>query len=449
MRPKASRPAWRSLSLGLALCAGCGGRGLVGTERNGDGSVEHETAEVPAAALRAFDVIAGLRARPDGGTVPAALPSSVRFTVVLDADASRIIAGGQGTGTVVLVTSTDGSTFAATSSFDVDLPPQGTCGDTSRVTFKDFDFTVGGDAFRGHAGGLVGISCGDCFFTVPFVADVEGAVDATAPTLVAAVGDVGPFDPVSVLASEPLPGDVTARLVDPAGFALALDPIVHDGGAVPVVVGFTSPNVVLGTGGGYAIELGGLVDFSGRRAPGGAPLRVGSFPVPPLVPPDGFESATGKMLGGAAIVRASSSVTDLAPITGAQSVYLGSLSAPIAGQPGISPRLLVRLAVPVGATAIRFSYRVVSPLRTGLVASVSFGSVGKSPHRDSAAELGTTPTPIGLSGGPGVLGGVETKALPLPADHTDEIIFELSAFASDCGPEMLSGGLLVDDLRVE
>jgi hypothetical protein len=435
---------------GLALLGtvGCGGRGVVA----GDGGADTST-EAPAMGLRAFDIVAALSSPADGGVMGSQLPATNRFTLVLDATEHRIIAGGNGTGTVVPVTTSDGKSFRTTQPFDTATPPLGTCGNSARIHYTTLDFTVVGTTLTGHATGTVDISCGDCTFALAFVAELAGGADRTPPTLVSGAIQADPFDDFVLLTSEPLPVGATARVVDSDGFGVDLAPIIYpgdDGGAPAVVVGFAKTKVVLGVGGGYSVELGGLVDFAGLRGTTATALRLGSFAPPPLVSDDGFESATGKTVGGAALVKTGTQA-GLEPLAGTQSVYLGASAVPFAAKIGAGPRFLVRLAVPPDATKVLYTARAVGPMGSGFAGSVALGFVGKTRVVQSAFDLRTTqPTPVVVDGVSVDVSDIKTQEVLLPPDVTDELVFEISTFEFSCGlPGERPAGLLIDDLRVE
>ena len=154
--------------------------------------------------------------------------------------------------------------------------------------------TVAAGALTGTATGDATISCGDCSFQVAFSATLSGTPDTTSPTLRASgVPAQQSVDSVALVTSEPLPSTATARLVADDGAAIDLLPVAMDG-AVPLIVGFTTPQVVLRAGQSYVVTLDGLVDFAGQAPPADPPLRITSFAAAPSVAEDGFESATGR-----------------------------------------------------------------------------------------------------------------------------------------------------------
>jgi hypothetical protein len=347
-----------------------------------------------------------------------------------------------------------GKTYTATGSFQTRTPPLGSCGTTTGITYKTFSFTLSGSTFTGHATGDVQISCGDCFFSVAFKADVAGGPDVTPPTLVSGSAAADPFTNFSLSATEPLPKTATARVVDGDGVGVALDPIHGmDGDQSELVTGFQKPAVVLGAGGGYSVELGGLVDFAGLEGPKGAPLRLGAFTPPPLLAADGFESATGTKVGGAGLVR-TGSVSGLPPIAGTQSALVGRSGAPFVAATGATAKLLVRMTAPAGAKKLTYSYRVVGSANGGAFFNgwLSVGSVGKTPAttygaftQPKAPTMTTAP-----DGSPVTLGEVTAGSIELPADLTSEILVEVATFEDSCGGlAPPPSAVLLDDLRVE
>src|SRR5262249_12091806 len=115
---------------------------------------------------------------------------------------------------------------------------------------------VDGGTLTGTAYGSAMISCGDCSFTVPFTARLAGTRDQSPPTLHSfGSGPTSPFDAFALGASEPLPATATARLVTADGSdVIDLIPSVIDG-AIPIVVGYSKPDVVLRAGEAYFVTF--------------------------------------------------------------------------------------------------------------------------------------------------------------------------------------------------
>ena len=140
------------------------------------------------------------------------------------------------------------------------------------------------------------------------------------------------------------------------------------------------------SGVGLSLAVDQIVDFAGLHASGDPPLRFAYFPTPPLVPQDGFESATGAQVGGATVV----SDGPLPPITGARSLYLGPVGVPAPSGVAVGAALHLRLAVQPGDTTLRFSYRVVS-FQGRTFAGRDRSDVGSGGPLDRERPIGATP----------------------------------------------------------
>jgi hypothetical protein len=440
LRPQKSVLAGMLALLAAPWAGGCGSKTQAHAD-GGDGSFPI-TPDAPAGGRHAFDVVAVLRA--DGSSN---LPPTNIFTMVLDVDALRMIAGGNGTAAIVGVTTSDGRTFHSAGTFTVG--GDGTvCSGVTGVQYDSFEVTVAGGSLTGTATGSANISCGDCSFFVPFGATLTGTADATPPTLRGTgFTPANPFDPVGVMTSEPLPAGATARLVADDGAAVDLVPTIVDG-IEPLVVGFTKPDVVLRAGQGYTISLDGLVDFAGHTDPSGTPLRLVAFPAAPAVAEDGFESAAGSVLGGAMVMTAG----PLPAIAGNTSLYIGGTGAPALDSSN-GRSLMVRLARQAGDTKLRFSYRVVSTVAQAYFSgTLRVGSEGASPGTPvySFGNAQAVSEMITVAGQTAYAGPISTQETPLPADATDQVLLVIAPNIFSCGPRpFANAGLLIDDLRLD
>jgi hypothetical protein len=432
----------------IGIGAGVGGCGK-GAEKNpdgGDGSLtmfDTGISDAPATGVRAFDVVAVLRA--DGST---SLPPTNRFTLVQDLSALRMIAGGSGRGAVVGVTTGDGRTFRSTGGFAVGTDNTDACSGPLDVRYDSFEVTLTDSSLTGTAFGNATISCGDCSFMVPFTATLTGTRDKMLPTLRASGPPlVTPFDSFGLVASEPLPVTATAKLVADDGATIDLVPQIVSGD-VPFIAAFAKPDVVLRAGLGYVVALDGLVDFAGQSDKVGPPLRLTSFVAAPIVPEDGFESVTGGVLGGAMVMTAGA----LPAIAGNTSLYLGTKGAPGLDAPN-GRSLMVRLARQAGDTKLRFSYRLVAPQATTSVSAlVRVGSEGASPGDPTYAigDMSNGTEKLTVGGSPVFASLAAVIELPLPADATDDVLFVIAPNTIFCFPGGTPNtGILVDDVRVE
>jgi len=392
------------------------------------------------AGVHAFDVVAVLDF--GGPKVPANIPPTVPFTLVLDADTGHAIVGAKGTATRVAL-GKSGSKLVVPS-FSVGLDA-GQCAAASSLSFTSLVVAANDGGLTGTGAGDALVSCGDCQFNVPFTATVTGTPDVTPPLLFATTVPTSPFQPFRLVASEPLAATSTAHLVSEDGTTLDLMPTTVSGD-VTLVTGFENPSVVLPTGVGLAVAIGGLVDFAGLAGSADTPLRFVSFPAPPLAPEDGFESATGTTFGGATVISGG----PLPPISGTRSVYFGGAGAPAPGGVTVGKVLRVRLAVQPGDTTVAFSYRLVGPYAGGgFSGTISVGSVGKAPASETLANA-PPGTATDWSGTTVYVTDVATHALALPPDVGDEVLLDIESFDDNCGRPMPAlGGMLLDDLRLE
>jgi hypothetical protein len=423
-----------ALLTGPWLAAGCG-KTARATADGGDGPV--------VTGRLSFDVVAVLGS--DGST---SLPATNDFTLVLDADARLAIAGGNGQGAVIGVTTADGRTFHSAGTFSVGSTGS-VCTGQEDVRYDEFEVAIDGNSLSGSARGSADISCGDCVFQVPFTATLIGTSDATPPSLRATgTNPQDPFEAFNLVTTEPLPASATARLVADDGTAIDLVPQTVDG-PIPLVVGFAKPEVVLRDGRAYAVALDGLVDFAGQMDRSGTPLRLVSFPAAPLVPADGFESVTETVLGGAMVMRAG----PLPAIAGNTSLYIGTT-----GAPGLDPTaghaLMVRLSRQPADTKLVFSYRVVaSGIERAFVGTIRVGSEDASPGSaiDELNPPTGSPETLVVGGQMAIATPVGVEEVPLPADATSEVLFFIAPSNPLCGNLAFPTGmgLLIDDLRLE
>jgi hypothetical protein len=396
-----------------------------------------------AGGWRAFDVVAALTGTSNSAA--SSLPASNRFTLIADADQGIVLAGGSGSG-LALAASIHGDTIVSGTTFMVGgesfgcTPPQSVQYDSLTVTVDE------AGSLGGTASGLVNVSCGGCPDSVPFTAVLTGNTDGTAPTLLGP-GPVDPFDPFRLMASEPLPATATARLVAEDGTTIDLLAVIADEGPVPMVLGFYNPGIVLPAGHTYSVPLDGLVDFAGHVNQTALSLPSTPFAPAPLVPQDGFETATGTTLGGAMVMTAGA----LPVIAGNTSLYVGAAGAPLLESSGPTT-LTVRLARQPDDKQLHFSYRVISTtMATPFYGMVQVGSEGglATPTISWLDAVGPAET-LTLAGKAAFASPILTADVQLQAYVSDEVVVAISGVAPSCGPRPApTAGLLIDDLRLE
>jgi hypothetical protein len=428
----------------LVLVAGAVGCGTA--QRNpdaGDGSITTPAPDALGAGWHPFDVVAVLRPAMDASV---SVPPLDRFTFVIDPAAGRAIVGGKGRGAVVGITTDDGRTFRSAGPFTVGDSNNDACGVSEDMIYESLEVTIAGASLSGSARGQATVSCGDCAFLVPFTATVTGTVDATPPALLGrGLTPPTPFDGITLATSEPLPVGATARLVADDGVAVDLVPAIVEGD-LPLVVGFSKPDVVLRAGHAYSVALDGLIDFAGLTDPGGPPLRLAAFEAAPATLEDGFETVPGGAFGGAMVMTAG----PLPAIAGNTSLYVGGAGAPALDASRRS--LMIRLPRQAGDTKLRFSYRVVAAQTLASFSGVVWvGSEGASPGPATYGLRASGPgDTLTIAGNPVVASVAAAFEVPLPAGATDEVLLSVAPISSACfrGPTG-NVGLLIDDLRLE
>jgi hypothetical protein len=424
-------------SLVVTCAVGCGAKSLNGD----DGSF---VGPALAGGWRAFDVVAALTSTSHSAGARS-IPASGRFTLAVNGDQKIVLAGGDGGGQVLRASIHGNTIIAAGTTFTVGgesvdcVPAVSVWYDTLTATVDE------AGSLGGTTTGWVNFTCGGCADSVPFTAVLTGTADATAPTLLGP-GPVDPFDPFMLMASEPLAPTATARLVAEDGSAIDLAPIVADHSPVPMVLGFYNPGIVLPAGHTYSVPLDGLVDFVGHVNQTAQAMPSTPFAAAPMVPQDGFESATGTTLGGAMVMTSG----PLPAIAGDTSLYVGAAGAPLLESSGPTT-FTVRLARQPDAKQLRLSYRVVSTtMETSFYGMLRAGSEGAlaTPTYYWLDAPGPQET-LTVAGQPVFASPVVTNQVPLPDGVTDEVEVAISGDPPSCVRPTGPAGLLIDDLRLE
>ena len=430
----------------MTLLAGVWGGGCgKGTQARPDGgNVILTPGDVLGPGRHSFDVIAALSPVANGNIPP---PSNT-FTLVIDVDAGVAIAGGNGFAAVVALTTSDGRIFQSTGAFKAGDASATMCSGAQEVRYDTLEATVSNGVLTGNAAGVAMVSCGDCSIMIAFTARLSGTMDTTPPTLhLSGLVPASPFDSFTLNTSEPLPASASARLVGADGTSIDLARAIVPG-SVPLIAGFSKPDIVLQAGQAYFVTFDGLVDFAGLVDPTGTPLGLTSFPAAPTVPQDGFESATGATLGGAMVMTTGGA---LPAITGSTSLYIGTAGAPALDLAN-GRSLMVRLARQSGTTMLLFSYRMTSWAPAASFPGIlQVGSEGASASPAAFPFGSTAPmNPLTIDGLSGYASAVATASVALPADATDQVLVSVAPGSTVCGPRAaFNTGLLIDDLRLE
>jgi hypothetical protein len=188
-----------------------------------------------------------------------------------------------------------------------------------------------------------------------------------------------------------------------------------------------------------------LVDFAGNAAAASSAIMFTTRAAPPLVPEDGFESATGTALAGARLLSGPG-----APVlAGNKSLYSPGGNTVGTG----ANRFALRLALQPGDTVIRFSYQLVRSSASAYTTSPALvvGAVGGAPATTTLRQDTGTYSPVQLPDQSIIyVSATSTAEIPLPAGAAGEIVVELGPIAPGCGlPPPPAAGIILDDLRVE
>jgi len=125
---------------------------------------------------------------------------------------------------------------------------------------------------------------------------------------------------------------------------------------------------------------------------------------------------------------------------------------PASGSSNCTIGFTVRLAVPAGATAIKFSRYTYWPSSSASSSNVCTFSLAVPNGEITWPEGSTSPLPfpskVGLSGSVSdSYGDHVLVTYPLPAGTVNEVMFNVSRWCSE--PPSSSAGIVIDDLRVE
>jgi hypothetical protein len=423
------RIAWR---VALVAVAACGGRA---------GSPADAGAPLTGAA--SFEVEAKLALSAAAGEW-AAFPRAQTFTVFVDAQALRLVAGAHGYGAASgLARDAATGAFATDGVVAVRGPFSGSCDGVAEVEYDELEFEVVGRRLTGTGRGLARFVTGDIRWSAPMTAVLAGALDEAAPVVAPAAETIEPMGQSFFAASEPL-GESAASLIGAEGDVFALGAEIYDGPPM-FTTGFVRSPLMLNWGTTYEVTTEALVDLAGHAGMRASRPTVHTPPSPPVIAEDGFESATGGTFGGAAVVSAASRIEALA---GTKSLAIGHG----VGHPflTVGPTFTARLAIQPGDTVVRFAARVATPFDApaGFEGEVRVGVPGRevSVIKDvSATEV--SPAPVS-SGAPIYMGLLRTIEVPLPLGAVGEASVQIASRAVGCGSRYASA-LIIDDLRVE
>jgi hypothetical protein len=404
---------------------------------------------------RSFLVHGKLTVKASSGREPSGpLADSHDFTMHIDPKSRTLVIGAGESAAGSPISLSDRATFQTTGLLDLALGQRFSCWG-ERVRYSQLSATVQGDRVAGTARGKMSATNGHVAWDdLDVTLDFSGTPDDVGPSFGEDLMNVYPLSGLFIPASEPLPAGTTARLVGSAPeVTLEAESRESTGGAV---TGFRKrDDTALAFGASYELVVSPGSDLAGNAATTWPVIATNKLP--PLLAADnlGFEDPATTTVAGIAVVDA----TFLPPITGQRSLFLAPSGAGsfVGSKPPVpwAGRMVVRLAVPLGATRLKLQARPVSPHRFGLGDRVEImvgapgGAITRAERIDWNSPLVRHPV-AGLTAGELFLGDARTVELPLPAGHGSEVVVDVWAGRiPDCSQAGGSNGLLLDDLRVE
>ena len=441
-----------------------GGGGGTPGDRGGDGSTSspdlveesgHSEDGAPLTGIHAFEVSVQLTpSGPDPGPGPTAPPPGLhRIVLLLDADQRRLIAAAPGGITSVAVSTTDGRAFtiseplraAINTGFAV------ACMGYTDVEYQQLTIVVTGTGLTGSGAARAFRLVEDTSVGVSVSAVLTGTPDTTPPVLVLEPGSTptNPLGVFSLTASKPLLKTARVRVTASDGTTAELEPRFSSDGMY--AIGFEQPRGMLRFDETYTFAADSYLDLAGNAGVDPPLPAFKTIAVPPLLPEDGFESATGTSVAGASIIEGGAPLA----IAGARSVIIGNrVSSPDLPQAAANV-LLARLPIASGDRVVRFTYRVISTYQTvadyfpGIVTAgvPGVGATGLAPITSQTPGVAAVVLP---SGGTLYLGATSTAEIPLPTTSgATEVAVQIGTRPPSCGLPPPPTSLIVDDLRVE
>ncbi|HXU05224.1 MAG TPA: hypothetical protein VN903_29900, partial [Polyangia bacterium] len=287
----------------------------------------------------------------------------------------------------------------------------------------------------------------DVAMTVAATIDLTSVPDLEAPTLsLSASSDLAdPWASLWIVASEPLPGDQMAPVLQAgSGEVVTFDGVPT--GADTTFAVLEKPRRLLRYHETYQITFDTLTDFAGNPARWSNDRAFFTTrDAPPLVAADGFESTMDETVGGAQILSGAGAPT----ITGARSLYIPPAAS--LGAAGFATQLAMRLPIPAGARMLRFAYRIVDPGPDSGTFYV-IGSVGGTLVNVSLSSNAEGVTYATIGQDRVGLAPMITAAIALPPDVHDDIVFvRIASQAGSCAgpPPPPVPGIILDDMRAE
>jgi hypothetical protein len=451
------RHALATLALGCAAAlTACGANGALGSDAGQDGGPDAgrdgDAAASNPSGWIVNDVVAtisSLTAGPGEDGSWTDFPREFRFVLAANpATGDAYTLGGGAWSKSALRPGQDARSFVS-GPWTVGVDYQAGCGGRGTVTFDPVSVVLADGLAAGSVSGTATyVTSGATTLTAQIQATFFGEPHTAPPAFTAPDGAVDPLAGIDLEASEPLPEQVATLLVGAPGG----DTVSVGGADIGLPSGGIHALAELGTalhyGETYTLQTDHVTDFAGRMP--AAPVTFTTRAAPPLVPEDGFESVTGTMFAGAGVLKGG----PLMPIEGQTSLLLNTgFGGGFGFLPyDLGPSLAVRLALSPGDTVVRFEAQLIAPDpidQASFVGDLRWGSeggtVGAAENVDGSGFTKVTLPALGDI----YLTPVKTVSLPLPADATGTITFEIIGQTFTCDAPPSPTVLVLDNLRVE
>lgn len=369
-------------------------------------------------------------------------PATHSFTVFVDAQGLRLVAGARGEGVAVALARTS-TGFTTKEQFWLPIGGDRFC-QRVRVAYQELSFSVEGGRLIGTGRGWASDDRIEGS-TASMTATLEGVLDQEPPTITTSSATIDPMgDDTYFGASEPL-AESAASLIGAQGDVFVLGAQVSEA-SPPFTTWFMRSPLMLNWGTTYQVMTEALFDLGGLMGVRNGGPTVATPPAPPLVAEDGFESVTTPTLGGA--VMAAGAI--FKPLTGAKSLLIadGDLD-----EQKLTPSVVLRLAVQPGDTVVRLSSRVFKAFEFEFehpVATVRLGVPGRDVVDSSIWTRRKEQVPVRDSHGAYLYAEpVSTLEVGIPPGAAGDLSVRIQMNVPKCAKPALPIAVVIDDVRVE
>ena len=427
-----------ALAFAWCLNAGCANDSMTGSAPDPttlDASSSNADVTAPSNTITVCRVTAAITPLPGGGS--GSPPESHTFSIVIDPATKTVTTGANGSvQQVAIAQDSEGWSTQASTSFAL------VYGGNPSLNYSQLHLRPTADGCVGSGSGVYHYQYTDIIYAKDFTVTLTGVVDKVPPAFSFINPDGHPMSFTGVLVDEVLPAGTTADLLHGTDvlFRLkAMSSLSNVG-----VSGFSLATKALAFGTTYTLRLlPDAVDLAGNQVT--AAPSFTTLADPGLFAQDGFEGPLNAYTSGGVTVADRGMV----PIpTGSKALAI----PPSIGGSNCNIGFTARLAVPPGATSIKFSrFNYGSSTASSSANACNFSLA--VPYGEITWPEGSTsplpfPSKVGLSGSVSdSYGDHVLVTYPLPAGTGSEVMLNVSRWCTN--PPSSSAGVVIDDLRVE